>query len=152
MKLILNYRKFEGKDRLGVEHAEVVKDHNLISNHILVSLHAMLSVDNDVNLEAVDSALGNTTGARRTNGNNSGSQMVQEDPYAHLSGRAKFEAHLREVFSDMRVEKLSTDQIKSKLGKHFVDSEINSHLRDLVDQGDLSDSMTNEKKYYEFTS
>lgn len=129
-----------------------MRDHNLISNHILVSIHAMLSLDNDVNLEAVDSALRGGDAPRRTNGNSSGSQMAQEDPYANLSGRAKFEAHLRDVFAELRTEKLSADQIKSKMSRHFGEDLIHTHLRDLVDRGDLSDSTTNDKKYYEFTS
>lgn len=146
MKLICNYKRSDGVDRVIVQFAEVIRDFNLISNHILVSLHAMLSIDNDVKLEVAEPAAVNGDLFKRPTAN---SQMAQEDPHAHLSGISRFEAILKDLFADLRQEKVSEEQIKTRLNRKFTEGETKQFITQLVSNGALSDSTINEKKYYE---
>jgi hypothetical protein len=52
LKVICEMRLIADQAYFMCEHAEVVKDYNLITNQLLSYVHAMLSVDNDVKLDA----------------------------------------------------------------------------------------------------
>jgi hypothetical protein len=64
----------------------------------------------------------------------------------------QFEHMLRDLFGNLRKDKLSIDEIKRHLRTDFPDLEVHKHLDDLESNGDMTLSTTGSLRYYEFTS